>query len=285
LGYLARPVSPQKHSAKQLSPSIGPRLLEAYRAALIELAKERGAVLVPSAGAADDRLDPGLDLLRELAAAETTIHPRGNPYLRLVTELPGTLAGPFASSPPEQDGARLLRAMRPALVTTYSYAVPTEAVLDRLAAGRSIVEIGAGGGYWARCLHDRGATVSAFDRVLPVEQVRPGGRIIQHHPVGIATPAEALAAARGARTLLLCWPPGLINRDEAAAGAAPVFSPMGNEALDRFDGDQLVFVGDRIASFGSPRFFARLDDEWTLVERMPLPNLGTWRDSAAFYRR
>lgn len=221
--------------------------------------------------------EPGLALVRQLAAALDTRGPGGNPYLRLVTELPAAV--------PDLDGPRLLQAMRPVLVTTFSYAVPTEAVLQRLGASGEIVEIGAGGGYWARCLHERGASVTAFDRILPVEQVRPGGRIIQHHPVGIGGPAVALAAVPAARTLLLCWPPGLINRDEVDAGAAPTFSPMGHEALDRFGGAQLVFVGDRIASFGSPDFFARLDDEWTLQERLLLPNLGTWRDAACFYRR
>jgi hypothetical protein len=260
---------------KDLAPKpITVRLEQAYEAALIDLAKERGEVLSQPRGL---EAALGLGLIRQLGAATSTVDPRGNPYLRLVTELP--------AHSPGRDGAKLLRAMRPVLVTTYSYAVPTDVVLDRLAAAGEIVEIGAGGGYWARCVYERGATVTAFDRVLPVEQVRPGGRIFQHHPVGVGGPQEALAAAPDARTLLLCWPPGVVNRDEAAAGAKPVFSPMGNEALDRFRGDRLVFVGDRIPSFGSPRFFERLDSEWTLEERFPLPNLGTWRDSAAFYRR
>jgi hypothetical protein len=260
--YLARPVPLAK---TLISPELGQRLERAYLAALAELAP----VVRPT--------DAGLALLRELAGARDTRDPRGNPYWRLVTELPARV--------PQCDPARLLRAMRPVLVTTYAYAVPTDPVLDRIAHAGDIVEVGAGGGYWARCLHERGAAITAFDRTLPVEQVRPGGRLIQHHPVGIGGPAEALAAAPAARTLLLCWPPGLINRDEVDAGAAPVFSPMGNEALDRFAGDHLVFVGDRIASFGSPRFFDRLDSEWLLQERLPLPNLGRWKDSAGFYRR
>jgi hypothetical protein len=267
-------------SPKNPVPSpITVRLEQAYQAALIELAKERGLVL-SQAGGPDAAA--GLELLRRLGAATSTRDPRGNPYLRLVTELPGTLPAPHSA---DHDGAKLLRAMRPVLVTTYSYAVPTDVVLDRLAARGDVVEIGAGGGYWARCVHERGAAVTAFDRVLPVEQVRPGGRIFQHHPVGVGGPIEALAAAPDARTLLLCWPPGVVNRDETAAGAKPIFSPMGNEALDRFRGDRLVFVGDRIPSFGSPHFFDRLDSEWILEDRLLLPNLGTWRDSAFFYRR
>jgi hypothetical protein len=256
-----------------ISVPLARRLEQAYQAAVAELAPAPRVQLSPAAAA----IDPGLALVRQLAAAPDTRGPNGNPYVRLVTELPAAV--------PHLDGPRLLRAMRPVLVTTYAYAVPSEEVLRALVALGEIVEVGAGGGYWARCLHERGAAVTAFDRVLPVEQVRPGGRIIQHHPVGVGGPVEALAAAPAARTLLLCWPPGVVNRDEVDAGAPPNFSPMGSQALDLFRGEHLVFVGDRIASFGSPRFFQRLDEEWSLVERFALPNLGSWRDAACVYRR
>ncbi len=223
------------------------------------------------------RADAGLALLRALAALPHTRHSAGNPYLRLCRELPGLVA--------PVDGPTLLRAMRPVLVTAFSYAVPTDEVLERIASWQSVVEVGAGGGYWARCLTDRGATVTAFDRVLPFDQLRPGGRLHQHHPVAVGGPSEALAAATGARALLLCWPPGVINREEADAGALPIFSPMGDEALDRFTGEHLVFVGDHVKSFGSPAFFARLEREWILEERLALPNLGSWRDAAYVLRR
>jgi hypothetical protein len=251
------------------------RLERAYLDALAEVARAEGALLPEGAA------QRGVALLRLLAALPDTRHARGNPYARLIAELPGEagLSGEAA--------ARLLRAMRPVLVTAFAYGVPTDDVLDRIAgqARGLVLELGAGGGYWARCLRDRGAAILAFDRVLPLEQVRPGGRLCQHHPVAVGGPAEALGAAPEADTLLLCWPPGVSNRAEADAGAPPIFSPMGMAALDRFRGPRLVFVGDRVRSFGSPAFFARLDREWVVTGRLPLPNLGSWTDSACFMQR
>ena len=75
-----------------------------------------------------------------------------------------------------------------------------------------MLEIGAGGGYWARCLQLRGARVIAFDRLAPAQQRRKAGHLLQHHPVFIGGPAEALAAVPDAATLLLVWPPGISNR-------------------------------------------------------------------------
>ena len=112
--------------------------------------------------------------------------------------------------------ARVLSALRPLLVTTFAYGVPSDAALDRLAAFGQLLEIGAGGGYWARCLQLRGARVTAFDRLAPAQQRRKAGHLLQHHPVFIGGPAEALAAVPDAATLLLVWPPGSATGHEAA---------------------------------------------------------------------
>ncbi|HEY0713612.1 MAG TPA: hypothetical protein VGF45_13115 [Polyangia bacterium] len=265
-----------------LSAATLARLEDCFRRSLIEHARACKSLVPPKSV-----VNAGLALLRELAAAPNTRDPRGNPYLRLVRELPGVV-GLESLDNLEGHGAHLLRTMRPVMVTVFAYGVPSEEILERIverAGGGDILEIGAGGGYWARCLSDRGASVTAFDRVLPLDQLRPGGRIYQHHPVAVGGPAEALAASPNASLLLLCWPPGLINRDEAAAGAAPRFSSMGMEALDGFRGEQLVIVGDGGNSFGSPAFYQRVEREWHLGDRLRLPNLGSWRDEARVYRR
>ena len=60
---------------------------------------------------------------------------------------------------------------------------------------------------------------------------------------------------------------------------------MGVQALERFTGPDLIFVGDHTDSFGSPAFFARLERQFTLTHTLPLPNLGRWRDAVHVYRR
>ena len=227
------------------------------------------------AGAVDP--GPGLELLARAFAELPLVQARANPYGRLVPRLRAAI--------PEQLQSRVLSALRPLLVTTFAYGIPSDAALDRLAAFGQLLEIGAGGGYWARCLQLRGARVIAFDRLAPAQQRRKAGHLLQHHPVFIGGPAEALAAVPDAATLLLVWPPGISNRNEKAGGAPARFSSMGVQALERFSGPDLIFVGDHTASFGSPAFFARLERQFTLTETLPLPNLGRWRDAVHLYRR
>ena len=203
--------------------------------------------------------------------------PGPNPFERIVTWI-------FVGHRSEVAQA-LSRALRPLLVASFSYAVPTESCLRRIAELGPIVEVGAGSGYWARCLAERGAAIRAFDRTLPADQRRKGGAFVEHFAIESGGPEAAAEALGAARTLLLCWPPGVTNREEVDAGAAPTFSNMGLAALAVFRGSRLVFIGERSDSFGSPAFFAALDRQYLLERREPLPNLGSWKDAALFFRR
>ena len=198
--------------------------------------------------------------------------------------------------PAPGDGARrrvppaireyLLACLRPLFVTTFAYGVPDRggAQSDRRPRGdgrrnrrgrRLLGPLpGRAGGARAR-LRSRATRGAAA----------PRRGAVAAPPIKVGGPAEALAAAPGARALLLCWPPGVSNRKEADAGAAPIYSPMADQALAAFRGACVVFVGARTRSFGSPAFYARLERGWRLEEQLPLPNLGDWRDAVHVYRR
>lgn len=120
--------------------------------------------------------------------------------------------------------------------TRFAWAVPNEAALLAIAqhAPRGVVEIGAGGGYWAYELRRTGADVIAYDldpagvggwHNGPWSRVHLGDhRKVKHHPD---------------RTLLLCWP----NGDWA------------DRAVDLYRGDTVIYVGqdhDRPASLRDP---------------------------------
>src|SRR5260370_18813681 len=91
--------------------------------------------------------------------------------------------------------------LRAALIREYAFGVPGEDALSCIASHAPIVEVGAGNGYWARCLRERGVDVLAYDqlgdqwhawfRELWTDVVRGG--------------PEALAG-HADRTLLLCCP-------------------------------------------------------------------------------
>jgi hypothetical protein len=54
---------------------------------------------------------------------------------------------------------------RDELVHLYSWAIPNEDALRAIAAHGPILEVGAGNGYWAQLLTERGVDVLAFDPV------------------------------------------------------------------------------------------------------------------------
>lgn len=116
----------------------------------------------------------------------------------------------------------------------YAYGIPSGEALALIADASpdGVVELGAGTGYWARLLHDRGVDVVAYDLRPPDDganesfdaapswfPVRPGGfDAVGVHPE---------------RTLLLVWP----TWDESWPGdAAACFHAAG--------GRRLVFVGE-----------------------------------------
>ena len=253
-------------------------LVRAYRQALHPKPEDRlgdPALADCPPGAAFD-VERAVDAFDDILMRGRYAPPGPNPFERVVT---------WISVGHAEVAHAISRALRPLLVATFAYAVPTEPCLRRIAELGPLVELGAGSGYWARCLSERGAAIRAFDRTLPADQRRKGGAFIQHFAIESGGPEAAADALGAARSLLLCWPPGVSNRAEVDAGATPTFSNMGLAALALFRGKHLVFFGERSDSFGSPAFVAALDRQFLLERRETLPNLGTWRDAALFYRR
>jgi len=155
----------------------------------------------------------------------------------------------------------------------YAYAVPGTAALDALAAlDRSIVEAGAGTGYWANALRTRGVAVTAYD-VRPPSVIANAyhGRQAAHVPdlqTGDALRAAEAAAAAGA-ALFACYAPPEDDEDEAFLGrAANHFAERG--------GDCLALVGEwrGDTAAADAAFLGR----WELVTQCPIPN---WGDTSA----
>jgi hypothetical protein len=106
-------------------------------------------------------------------------------------------------------GSHLLR--REATIK-YAWAIPDDAALDMIGRYGPVVEVGAGTGYWAGLLAERGIDVVALD-------LWPAGhpQNFWHSTPGVYYPVEEApveAAARHPnRTLLLCWPPYAPSQD------------------------------------------------------------------------
>lgn len=116
----------------------------------------------------------------------------------------------------------------------YGFAIPSEDALDLIAAQSpgGVVELGAGTGYWARLLADRGVDVVAYDLAPPPSQ--DNRWFAGQTPWFPVEPGDEGVVARHAdRTLLLVWP---ARNETWAADAAVAHLANG--------GQRLVYVGE-----------------------------------------
>ncbi|MPZ66237.1 MAG: hypothetical protein GEU83_12210 [Pseudonocardiaceae bacterium] len=116
----------------------------------------------------------------------------------------------------------------------FAWAIPDDGALDVIAkySPQGVVELGAGGGYWAGLLRARGVDVVAYDPQPPQDgpckwQSKPGGwsevlrgdeRVVEHH---------------ADRTLFLCWPS---YEQTWAADAVQLYHQRG--------GQTVIYVGE-----------------------------------------
>ena len=209
----------------------------------------------------------------------------------------------------------------------FSWAVPTREALETVErhAGDHLVEMGAGTGFWTALLRARG-NVRRIDAVdlAPCDGSEHNG----HHAVRVAlknasgkktktanpppfarvalgTPEDVLGRGTAPSALFLCWPPRekYEKEDHVFEKAPEEVSGMAIRALERFDGDAVLYVGEApefetfhggeaIISAREPRgatagpaFHAALHKEWRHVESVPLPNWPGASDSLTVWRR
>lgn len=156
---------------------------------------------------------------------------------------------------------------RTKMVEQYAWAIPCEEALAVLTDLSPIVEVGAGGGYWAMLLRDRGATVEAFDK-------EPGDNHYVKRlwtPVRPGRPREALRAGREHWTLFLCWP--------------PLGSPMAEDALALHRGRYVVEIGETDGCTGTNEFYDQLEESYSLKREVALPQWPGIHDTLKVWER
>jgi hypothetical protein len=128
----------------------------------------------------------------------------------------------------------------------YAWAVPNEDALRAIAAvsPRGVVEIGAGGGYWAMLLRERGVEVIAYDPDPDGLKDWHAGRRWSEVLYGDHT----AVIGHSDRTLFLCWPE--YNKTWA------------QEALELYEGETVVYVGEGFGGCtADDQFHALLGDD------------------------
>lgn len=117
----------------------------------------------------------------------------------------------------------------------FSWAIPNDAALDAIAAHSpgGVVEIGAGGGYWAGMLRSRGVDVVAYDPDPEGGDWTDDGQRGWHDGTrwSDVLPGDHTAVTRHPdRTLLLVWP--------------SYGGEWTDQVIDLYAGDTVIYVGE-----------------------------------------
>lgn len=162
--------------------------------------------------------------------------------------------------------ASLLMVHRNDFVTDYCFTIPYYDVLVKAASYSPIVEIGAGSGYWARCLSKMGADVIAYDSHPPGMHSPwewfKGNPWFDDSWYHIAKGDESDAAHHPDRTLFLAWP-------------LPM-NPMAYNALNSYKnagGKTLIYIGDPHPASSGDEYFYKMLYEHKEIETI---NLYSW---------
>lgn len=157
------------------------------------------------------------------------------------------------------------------LIRNYAEAVPNTAALNALCQLGPLLEIGAGTGYWARLLQDRGVDVLPVD--VGADHRRSWG--LGESPWTDLVEADHRAVAvHTARVPFVCWPP-------RPRGFMP-------ELLQLATQDTLALVTDGPAPFpehADPLYSALEAGGWTRALRQALPSWPGRYDHLAIWKR
>lgn len=149
------------------------------------------------------------------------------------------------------------------LTTHYAWAIPTPELISHIAHHFiTITEIGAGTGYWAKRLHEAGASVAAYDK-HPKHDEQTWYPVYEMSADFIPDPND---------TLFLCWP--------------TVDDNWATEVLKRYDGENVIYIGENPGGCcANDAFFDELDNNWFEVVTFTIPTYLSIFDTATHYTR
>ncbi len=155
--------------------------------------------------------------------------------------------------------------------TNFSWAVPAMGAIKAIVNLSPIVEIGAGGGYWAQQLRKHGANVTAFDKHgCSTKRNRYVKRI--HTRIRRGGPKVLRKRAFKDHTLFLCWP--------------PYDTSMALDCLQHFRGEHVCYIGEGWKGCtGCDEFHNVLQRDYEEVGETPIPQWNHLHDRLLIYKR
>lgn len=188
------------------------------------------------------------------------------------------------------------------------FAVPTEAVLNRIAQRGSVIEVGAGTGYWTAVLQARGVDAVAYDSNPPTVD-HEGSQFFDFTYINVQKGDATATLFEGSsgeelsrRTLLIVWPnnPDVEDNPHLYHGEdnPPVWDADCLTKYIQAGGSTVVYVGEREENIkvnqgsrpecgvsSSRRFQNMLKTQFSLEEQHDIPNWHLMEDDVTIWQR
>ena len=157
-------------------------------------------------------------------------------------------------------------------IGTIAWAIPSDEAIKSIqefVGGDTILEIGAGLGYWAMLLRQKGVNIIPTDNK---EMSWKHSAVPTYIPIIKKRHLKALSCYHEASVLFLCWP--------------PYDRPMAYESLNAFEGNKVIYIGEpKCGCNATDAFFDLLEEQWQLSECVHIPQWDYLHDSMFLYER
>jgi hypothetical protein len=196
------------------------------------------------------------------------------------------------------DGALQSSTARELLIARYSFAIPSDEALDGILASApsGVVEVGAGTGYWAKLLSDRGGHVRAYD---PAPPGSPENRWFAGSSAwfDVQQGDESVAATAPPATLLLIWPTrneawplSSVQRFHAAGGDTLIYvgeGPGGRTGDDSYHASlgEMAWCNQCAYGLQDSPCICEVSSLWQRSNEISIPTWPGYHDTVRFYRR
>lgn len=157
-----------------------------------------------------------------------------------------------------------LETARKKLIWAYSWAIPSNEVIQEVSRYSPLLELGAGTGYWGWLIRQAGGLINCWDSN---SSAGPHWSEVEYGTPEMLTDFPGLES----RTLLLVWP--------------PLDEPMAEYALIRFTGKHVIYAGEWRGRTGSAGFHDRLESDYRIERIIELPQWPGYTDSLRIYSR
>lgn len=177
-----------------------------------------------------------------------------------------------------------LRVEQKVLARKYGFAIPNEQALTEISKFKSILEFGAGTGYWASLLRERKTNITCFD-IAPIKGVHKNryGFNTQHTHINDLTHADQVLKSRAKKSVLfLCWPCrhknwALETSNKYIVHGGKTIIYVGDYEYDKKH--PICISDDQAPVTGNENLHQFFTDNFSLVKKIEIPHYENIKDA------